>query len=364
MHAKPQRIGIREIVTAPLRFPNLLRYRRWTLQDLYDDLHMPQKLQAVLAGQSGDYLLPPAEVSLLLHVSLVTAYDGGAYYPTHHFSSLVDGLADRVRDAPGSVLLLNHAVARIECRDQRVLGVVTEDGQRFTAARYVSNADPRATMGLLQGFRSARQGKRMSYDYSSSNFTLYLGVRDIDLREHGFGNYNVWHYPHADLNEMYRRQSMDHDLRDPWLFLSTPTLHSDQPGLAPPGHQILEVATSCDYAYFDRLWRRDRKAYTRAKVQIRDRILDVIQENYVPGLRKKLSMKVAGTPRTNERFVRAPFGNAYGSKLTPDNLFPRVPHETELSNLWMVNASAGYPSIGGAVSSGLQLYHRLSGDRV
>ena len=51
-------------IAPPLRFPRLLRFQRWTLQRLFDHVHMPQRLQAVLAGQAGDYLLPPAEVSL------------------------------------------------------------------------------------------------------------------------------------------------------------------------------------------------------------------------------------------------------------------------------------------------------------
>jgi len=365
MGRMPATIGVADLATAPFRFPHLLRYRSWTLQRLYDSLGMPRRLQAVLAGQAGDYLLPPEEVSLLLHVALVAGYDRGAYYPTHHFASLVDGLVGSVEAAPGCAVLLETPVAAIDSDGRQVRGVVTEDGRRMTAARYISNADPALTMGMIRGLAPAgRRRKALDYDYSSSNFTLYLGVRDLDLREHGFGNHNVWHYPHDDLNAIYRRQGQDNDLSDPWLFLSTPTLHTDQPGLAPPGHQILEVATSCSYDHFARLLRTDRKAYTRAKVAIRDRILAVLEEQYIPGLRRHLAMKLAGTPTTNQRYVRAPRGNAYGSRLTPKNMFPRVSSETPLANLFLVNATAGYPSVGGTVSAGIKLYERLEGDRV
>lgn len=361
----PSSIGLREIATAPLRFPHILRYRNWSLQRLYDSLGMPQRLQAVLAGQAGDYLLPPNQVSLLLHVALVSNYDRGAYYPTNHFSSLVDGLANAIEQAPGSSVLLNTTVTEIETNGTRVRGVRTADGRRFTASRYISNADPSITLKLASGLSMPkREEERFTYDYSSSNFTLYLGVRDLDLREYGFGNHNVWHYPHEDINAMYRVQGKDNDLSNPWLFLSTPTLHSGRPGLAPEGHQVLEVATSCSYEYFADLKRRDRKAYTRAKVQTRDRILSVIEENYIPNLRKHLAMKVAGTPTTNEFYVRAPKGNAYGSNLTPENMFPRVSNQSPLANLWMVNASAGYPSVGGTVGAGIRLYEQLEGDAV
>jgi all-trans-retinol 13,14-reductase len=326
---------------------------------------MPQRLQAVLAGQAGDYLLPPEHVSLLLHVALVSNYDRGAYYPTRHFSSLVDGLVGSVEARPGCEVVFDTEVTAIETDGKRVRGLVTADGRRFTAQRYVSNADPAMTAGLIRGFDTTGWfRRRLSYDYSSGNFSLYLGIRNIDLRVCGFGNHNVWHYPHDDLNEIYRRQGQDSDLSDPWLFMSTPTLHSDQPGMCAPNHQILEVATSCSYAYFDELKRTDRKAYTRAKTRIRDRILDVIQDHYVPGLRRNLAMKVAGTPTTNQDYVRAPRGNAYGANLTPGNMFPRVPNETPLDNLWLVNATAGYPSVGGTVGAGIRLYERLERDRV
>jgi len=63
--------------------------RTWTLQDLYDHVGLSAKLQAVLAGQSGDYALPPQEIALLTH-TLLWDYSEGAYYPKHHFKHFVD----------------------------------------------------------------------------------------------------------------------------------------------------------------------------------------------------------------------------------------------------------------------------------
>lgn len=179
--------------------------------------------------------------------------------------------------------------------------------------------------------------------------------------ERGFGSWNVWHYPHDDINRMYRDQLERHDLSNPWLFLATPTLHTDQPGIAPAGHQILEVATCCDYAHFRALRDTDRAAYTKEKLKIRDQIFTVLEASYVPGLRKHLAMRVAGTPLTNAEYCRSPMGNAYGTALTPAQL-SRVDFETPIANLLMVNATAGYPSIGGTVGSGMRLYDRLAAD--
>jgi all-trans-retinol 13,14-reductase len=358
----PLELSFADMLTAAFRFPKLLRYRSWTLQRFYDHVQMPKLLQAVLAGQSGDYLLPPEQVSLLLHVSLIDNYGRGAYYPQKHFCHLIDSVVQKIREQPGCAVVLEQEVRRIVVDEQRVVGVETADGQRFRARRYISNVDPAATMRLVEGADwSSRERRRLDYTYSCSTYTLYLGVKDLDLREHGFGSFNVWHYPHDDINRMYRAQLEQHDLSDPWLFLATPTLHTDQPGIAPPGQQILEVATSCDYMHFKRLRDQDRAAYTREKLKVRDRILEVLEAKYVPGLRKHLAMRVAGTPLTNEQYCRAPLGNAYGTALTPAQL-SRIDFETPIPNLYLVNASAGYPSIGGTVGSGMRLFDRLIAD--
>ncbi|MBE7452102.1 MAG: NAD(P)/FAD-dependent oxidoreductase [Kofleriaceae bacterium] len=358
----PPRLGWRELATAPLRLPHLLRYRTWTLQRLYDRLRMPQRLQAVLAGQAGDYLLPPAEVSLLLHVALVRGYDRGAYYPERHFQHLVGSLADRVRGGAGCQLLLSTPIDRILVDGDRVTGVRARDGRVFTARRYVSNVDPRRTAAMMDRHRLPGDWqRRLAYAYSSGNLTLYLGVAGLDLRQHGFGSHNVWHYPHDDLNAIYRRQLVDLDFDEPWLFMSTPTLHTDEPGLCPPGHQILELATSAPHAHFRHLRDTDRRRYNLEKKRLRDRMLAIVEDRYVPGLRRHLVMRVMGTPATNERFCGAPEGNAYGAALTPATVgLGRVPAETPFRNLWLANATAGYPSVAGTVRAGLDLYRTLS----
>ena len=74
-------------------------------------------------------------------------------------------------------------------------------------------------------------------------------------------------------------------------------------------------------------------------------------------------MRVTGTPATNERFCHAPEGNSYGAALTPANVgIGRKPMGTSLGNLWMVNATAGFPSVAGCVGAGMRLYEQLTGD--
>ena len=205
--------------------------------------------------------------------------------------------------------------------------------------------------------------KHGRYAYSHGGVTLYLGLKGIELRDYGFGSFNVWSYPHDDIDRIYREQSAG-DLSSPWLFLSTPTLHSDAPGLAPPGGQILEVATHAPHAPWRELRDRDPRAYNMAKKKLREHLFDVIEARFVPHLRDHVDVFAIGSPATNERFVHAPRGNSYGAALVPANVnASRRPVKTSLENLWLCEATAGWPSIGGTVGTGRNRAHRLIAGR-
>jgi all-trans-retinol 13,14-reductase len=356
----PDSIGVGDVLAAPFRFPRLIQMRRWTLARLFDKLELSSRVRAVLAGQCGDYLLPPSRVSLLLHATLVTAYGSGAFYPRQHYQHLVDSLVDSIATRPGCQVLLEHEIDRIEVDEGRVTSVHASTGRVLRASRFISNADPRSTVDLAGAAAFPRSFvRRLSAEYSYGGISLYLGLKNVDLRDHGFGSYNVWSYPHDDLDRIYADQGERNDLSDPWLFLSTATLHSGEPGLAPPACQTLQVATHASYSEWSALRDRDPRAYRREKKRLRENLLDVIEERFIPGLRDHIDVFALGTPTTNERYVRAPHGNSYGAELTPQHVTTGRRPLQALENLWLVNATAGWPSVAGTVGAGSRLAHQL-----
>jgi len=68
-----------------------------------------------------------------------------------------------------------------------------------------TRGDPRLTAQLAE-LAAPGDRRRLDYDDSCGTVTLYLGLRGIDLRDHGFGSFNVWHYPHDDLARQYDDQ--------------------------------------------------------------------------------------------------------------------------------------------------------------
>nr|WP_233220021.1 NAD(P)/FAD-dependent oxidoreductase [Pleurocapsa sp. CCALA 161] len=95
------------------KYWHLFSRRNWTLQDLYDHARLSPNLQDLLAGQSGDYGLPPNEIALITHTSLVWDYSEGAYYPQHHFKHLVDSIVSAITEG-GGVVKFSNPVQHIE----------------------------------------------------------------------------------------------------------------------------------------------------------------------------------------------------------------------------------------------------------
>ena len=90
-----------------------------------------------------------------------------------------------------------------------------------------------------------------------------------------------------------------------------------------------------------------------------------IAADITPRLRDHIALRILGTPATNERFCRAPAGNAYGAALDPLHVtLGRRPFRTSLENLWMANATAGLPSVAGALGAGMRLYGELGGETI
>jgi all-trans-retinol 13,14-reductase len=345
-----------------------VRYLNSTLQDVFDKFRLPQAAQTLLALQWPDFLLPPNQLSFYAWVALFRGYQAGAFYPTQHFERVIDALV-KVIESHGGKVLLNQEVVNFRLQDRTVTGVeaidlVTHQTHEFTGDTVICNIDPQRaakTIGLEKFSPKVR--RKLNYEYSPSNYMAYCVVKDLDLRDYGFGKSNLFHTGELDLNESFARMYERDDFSNPSFAITTPTLLTDASRDCPADCQIVEFLTVANYDRFKQLWTSDRKAYRQKKQEILDAILDVVEKHYVPNFRKHLVFQITGSPTTNERFCWCPNGNSYGSSLTPRNMgLGRLNHETSLNNFYFCNASSGYPGFAPTFWTGTLLYQRLSGD--
>jgi all-trans-retinol 13,14-reductase len=348
------------------KYWHLFLRRDWTLQDLYDHVGLSPKLQAILAGQSGDYALPPAEIALLTHTALVWDYSEGAYYPKHHFRNFVNTIVEAITDG-GGVIEYSTAVDHLTVEEGRITGV-TANGKKIRAKiAYISDLDPKLTVQLMhnpQALSQQEYQRLTNYEYSASAFNIYLGLDSRFVPErYGIGNWNIWYYPTGNLNLEYQKQ-LAGDMSHPWIFLSCPTMKSSEPGMAPPGHHVLEIASVCPYEAFAQLHATDPKAYKAKKRLVYQQMMTSVRD-LIPDVDSYTRMKVYGTPTTSEFYLGQPQGNIYGAKLVPKQVgLNRLGYATELPNLFFVGASAGYPSVPGVIGNGMDVAELISGQSV
>jgi phytoene dehydrogenase-like protein len=341
-----------------------------TLQDVFDKFNLPIEAQTLLALQWPDFLIPPDQLAFYAWVILFTGYQQGAFYPTKHFELVINSLVKVIEENGGEVLL-NHEVTNFIIKNKTVTGVqvidrISHQNHEFTAENIICNIDPQkaAQMIGIEKF-SPKVQKQLNYDYSPSNYMAYCVVKDIDLRDYGFGKWNTFHTEHKNLNEAFYQMYERHDYSHPSFAITTPTLLTTAERDCPEDCQIIEFLTVADYAYFQQLHDTDRKAYNQKKEEIINSILDIVEKHYIPNIRKHIVFKITGSPTTNERFCWCPQGNSYGSSLTPKNMgLGRLNHHTSLNNFYFCNASSGYPGFAPTFWTGALLYQRLSGDLI
>ncbi len=364
-HFPDRKIKWWEYVVRVPQFLNLIKYRNKTLQDVFDECGLSIEAQTVLIANAGNFMAPPETLSIFAYGALMAGYNGGAYYPTKHYKFYIDRLAEFIEEHRGSRILYKTEVTAIETSGDKVTLVRTKDGRSFSARTIICNMDPKraADMIGLDKFGNSFK-KKLDYTYSPSGVMVYLGLKNIDLKKYGFGKHNIWHCEDFDMNKIWENQK-NGNFEKPWVFISTPTLHSNEPGTCPSGNEIMEVETYAEYGELAKLKEESYAKYEKRKLEIAERILDVVEKYYVPDLRKHIDVKVVGSPLTNEYWAWAPEGNAYGMDLTPKQMgLARITMETPFSNFFFCNASAGYAGINGTTGNGLVLFEKLTGEKV
>ncbi len=360
----PPGMSLWQTVTQGWKFLTLARYFRKTLQDVFEECGLRPEVQAVLIANSGNFMCPPAELSILAYNGLFSGYNRGAYYPRKHFRHFIDRLTQSIVEHSGCDFYFEEEVVSYQLAGNEIRNVTTRSGKVFQAPIIVCNADPQRTAATI-GWEHVPPSwqKSLRYDYSRTALTVYLGLKGLDLREYGFGRFNTWHLEQWDLNQTWK-QALEQNWERPWMFLATPTLHTPEGGNSPADGQVLELATAANYDYFRQLKNGDPAAYVAEKKALRDRLLDLVERHYVPDLRKHLKLRVTGSPTTNEDFCWAPRGHAYGQHLTPKNMgLARLRSRTPWKNFYWCNAASGYPGVNGTIGTGMQLYMDLTGDR-
>jgi phytoene dehydrogenase-like protein len=337
-----------------LRSGLAIRYARSTYAEFLDSCTRDPRLRAVLAGQCGDYALPPSKAAALIGAGMVAHFTRGAYFPRGGGQVLSDRLAESIERNGGKILLL-ATVRRICVENGRATGVEFVSKhlgpRRVNADVIVSNADLKRTMlDLVDGGALREQTRRRvaAYEMAPALGAIYLGL-DRDLRAEGHPRTNYWIYPSYDLEREYHAVARGDAAAQPFAFISIASV-KDPTNLraAPAGVtnlQVMGLASGDPSAWGVTeadVWSgayRDHPDYLRTKHEWAERLLTTA-ERVFPELRRQIRFMEVATPLTHTRYTLSSQGTSYGIAATPAQfLFGRPSARTEIENLYLCGAS-------------------------
>ena len=349
------------------------------LARLYDACGLSQEVRTVIAGECGDYAVPPSKAPVALHAGFLDHYlKAGAYYPKGGGQVIAARLTEVIA-AHGGTVHTKARVDRIVVEGGRAVGVRLTDGEEIRSPVVVSNADIQRTYLELVGREHLPQRLRRkaeSFRMALPLFSLYLAV-DFDVRDR-LPNSTCWIYPHADIEAIYADAYAGRIPAQVPVFMTSGTLKD--PGgdhTAPPGHSTLELMTIAP-ADHD-AWavgagpvageRYSRgPAYLVTKEKLAEAVLDTASM-VVPDLREHIVYRDASTPITQERFTLSTGGACYGLEMTISQLGPFRPDvTTTIPGLFLAGASTKHQHgivatlNGGAGTAGAILGRDLIGE--
>lgn len=281
----------------------------------------------------------------------------GVHYAAGGTGAVVDGLRRLIEELGGQIHL-NADVKEIMVADEgrRVKGIRLADGTQHLADDVISNADVAFTYKNLipEAHRKGWINFRVNtMRYSMSLFVIYFGTKRL-YREHGLAHHNIIlgeRYQHL-LSDIFDKKTLADDFS---LYLHMPTL--TDPSLAPPGHENFYVLSPVPHLGGETDW-------AQAAIPYRDRLLQFLEENYLPDLRENIVALHHIDPLHFRDTLNSHLGSAFSVEpiLTQSAWFRPHNRSENFENLYFVGAGT-HPGAGlpGVLSSSIIADDLISG---
>ena len=326
--------------------PQLARYQAWrSVYSIVSGFVRSEKLRQALSFHTllvGGNPMTTSAIYALIHK---LERDGGVWFARGGTNALIAGMV-RHFERLGGQLRLADPVETIEAAGTRAAAVRTRSGWRGEFDAVASNGDVVHSYGLLDHERGrAAAAKLRRKRFSPSLFVVHFGARGEwkDVRHHTilFGP----RYKEL-LGDIYDSGTL---ADDPSLYLHHPTV--TDPAMAPPGCSSFYVLAPVPHlGKLDIDWEAEAPAY-------RDRILSILEERLMPGLKAQIETCFHYTPRDFETDLGAHLGSAFSLEplLTQSAWFRVHNRDDVISNLYFVGAGthpgAGIPGVVGSAKA-------------
>ncbi|BBM85309.1 phytoene desaturase [Candidatus Uabimicrobium amorphum] len=310
-------------------------YRR--VSDFIQDPHLRQafSFSALLVGGN------PYTTSCIYTLIHYIERKWGVYFAKGGTNQLVQGLVRLFEDIGGKIYY-NKEIHEIKTINGKVDGILTKDGETAHCDFVVSNAEIMHTYrDLLNKEKRVNRvrNKLEKSRFSMSLFVLYLG---LDRQWPNLVHHNVMFGSRFKglLEDIFYGNKLPDDFS---LYVHAPS-NTDK-SLAPQGGEALYALSPVPHlgnANID--WEKMASKYA-------DRIIDYMEERYMPGLRKSIQTQRVFTPNDFKNILNSHLGSVFSLEptLTQSAYFRGHNRDPHIDGLYLAGAGthpgAGMPGV-------------------
>lgn len=334
------------IMKVPFKYKNIFKGFIKNTYDLLKNLKNP-RVRTIIGQLFHYYSSNLRKLNLIFFAFPTYQY----MYDSFWFSGTSKSFSDTLRDLiveNGGKIHTHKKVTKILFEKKKAVGIEVNDSERYYSDITLSNAPLLATFSKLidkKEISSALRNKALKTKFSTSIFTIYLGV-DIDVRDIGIKEYCYFLNKTEDIVELVSKKDVHVPHEDRTVVLTSFFLDNS---LTPEGKTVMNICTIDDMKYWEP-FKKDKVAYKKEKLRIANLLLDRIEERF-PGLKDHIEVMEIGTPYTMEKFSNNPGGAVYGGaqNFAQTNIF-RFPNAIPKKNLYFAGA---WVKPGGGVSGAI-----------
>ncbi|RJP86596.1 MAG: NAD(P)/FAD-dependent oxidoreductase [Desulfobacteraceae bacterium] len=325
-----------------------------SVKDLFDQHRISPLVRRILYGHGGIFAESESDMSAIAYIVGTGNYHAGAWYPKNGFYHFFNSLASVIQSSGGSVET-GKRVVRLKTEAGIVTKAVCADGSVYNCDFLFSDISPRLTAKLL-----GQESEDFDYNPSHSIPTCCIGVKgglpaiaDMKGRNYWWQDGNEVNYTAPDITRPPRM-----------LFIGSPTANGF-------GREIeteddgLVIFCPGNYDQEKQIYEKGPEAVKSYKQRLAADIVDILENHVFPGIHSRLAFAEIISSIDIERDTGGESGNAYGRRLTADEILKGpIKEENCPANLYNVSATKNSPGIAAGIFTAELIFEELTGQAI
>ena len=326
-----------------------------SLSDVIDQTITDPLLREVLVGNLSLYAAQRGKTPFATHAFIFDFYNSSAFRIVGGSDAIVKALTE-VFEQHGGEIFTRRKVTKILVEGKKASGVLTANGEKFTADVVISDVNPKQMIGMVDDgvFTQAYKSRIKGIADTTAVFSLFLRFKEgampyLNSNFYGFSTDSPW--------------QMNGDIGDTWPqgYLYMHHCHEPNPKYAQGGVVLAYMSMDAVRKWRDTSIGHRGDDYERFKAHMAERLLDSVEKDF-PGLRDVIEAYYAASPLTYRDYTSTPEGSIYGLEKNVNNIADRVSYKTKVSNLLLVGQNINSHGMLGVLVGTMNVCQHLLGE--